>query len=77
MNMGNNAVNAWWSILFYSADLAPRFTRGMWAMIACSIALVLWTTAILAQIAREKKAMSRTQAAEAPTGTAAETEKSN
>ncbi|KAF2455596.1 pantothenate transporter [Lineolata rhizophorae] len=26
MNMGSNAVNAWWSILFYSADLAPKFT---------------------------------------------------
>ncbi|KAF4153026.1 hypothetical protein CNMCM8927_006239 [Aspergillus lentulus] len=38
MNMGNNAVNAWWSIIFYSANLAPRFTRGMWAMIGCSIA---------------------------------------
>lgn len=35
MNLGNNAVNAWWSILFYSADLAPRFTRGMWAMVGC------------------------------------------
>jgi ACS family pantothenate transporter-like MFS transporter len=26
MNLGNNAVNAWWSIVFYSADLAPAFT---------------------------------------------------
>ncbi|KIA75766.1 MFS pantothenate transporter [Aspergillus ustus] len=59
MNMGNNAVNAWWSIIFYSADLAPRFTRGMWAMIGCSIALVLWTTAILAQTVRENEGMSR------------------
>ncbi|KAF7125439.1 hypothetical protein CNMCM5793_001617 [Aspergillus hiratsukae] len=24
MNMGNNAVNAWWSIIFYSVNLAPR-----------------------------------------------------
>lgn len=38
MNMGSNAVNAWWSILFYGANFAPRFTRGMWAMIAVSIA---------------------------------------
>ncbi|KAL4890648.1 major facilitator superfamily domain-containing protein [Aspergillus ambiguus] len=53
MNMGNNAVNAWWSIIFYSADLAPRFTRGMWAMIGCSIALVLWATAIVYQTIRE------------------------
>jgi ACS family pantothenate transporter-like MFS transporter len=26
MNMGSNAVNAWWSIVFYSADMAPGFT---------------------------------------------------
>jgi MFS transporter, ACS family, pantothenate transporter len=26
MNMGSNAVNAWWSIIFYSANLAPKFT---------------------------------------------------
>jgi ACS family pantothenate transporter-like MFS transporter len=25
MNMGSNAVNAWWSILFYGANFAPRF----------------------------------------------------
>ncbi|KAK5991930.1 Pantothenate transporter liz1 [Cladobotryum mycophilum] len=43
MNVGNNAVNAWWSIIFYGASMAPWFRRGMWAMIACSIALVLWT----------------------------------
>lgn len=61
MNLGNNAVNAWWSIIFYSADLAPRFTRGMWAMIGCSIALALWTTAILVQTTREEKAIARIQ----------------
>ncbi|KAI1985015.1 hypothetical protein LOZ51_006549, partial [Ophidiomyces ophidiicola] len=26
MNMGSNVVNAWWSILFYGADMAPFFT---------------------------------------------------
>jgi ACS family pantothenate transporter-like MFS transporter len=26
MNCGSNAVNAWWSILFYSANFAPKFT---------------------------------------------------
>ncbi len=25
MNAGSNAVNAWWSLLFYSADFAPKF----------------------------------------------------
>ncbi|KAE8155167.1 major facilitator superfamily domain-containing protein [Aspergillus avenaceus] len=55
MNMGNNAVNAWWSILFYSANLAPRFTRGMWAMVGCSVALVLWTTGIVWKTSREER----------------------
>ncbi|KUI68453.1 Pantothenate transporter liz1 [Cytospora mali] len=42
MNLGSNAVNAWWSIIFYGASMAPWFSRGMWAMIACSIALAIW-----------------------------------
>ena len=28
MNMGNNAINAWWSIIFYGASMAPWFTVG-------------------------------------------------
>lgn len=55
MNMGNNAVNAWWSILFYSADFAPKFTKGMWAMIGCSIALAIWTSVVLYMSVREEK----------------------
>ncbi|KAK4161376.1 major facilitator superfamily domain-containing protein [Cladorrhinum sp. PSN259] len=43
MNLGSNAVNAWWSIVFYGASMAPWFERGMWAMIATSIALAVWT----------------------------------
>ncbi|KAK0384696.1 hypothetical protein NLU13_7174 [Sarocladium strictum] len=42
MNVGSNAVNAWWSIIFYGASHAPWFNRGMWAMIACCIWLVIW-----------------------------------
>ncbi|KAL3428971.1 major facilitator superfamily domain-containing protein [Aspergillus tetrazonus] len=55
MNMGSNAVNAWWSILFYSADMAPKFTKGMWAMIAVSIALAFWTMGITFLTVREEK----------------------
>ncbi|EON62435.1 hypothetical protein W97_01657 [Coniosporium apollinis CBS 100218] len=55
MNMGSNAVNAWWSIVFYSANFAPWFTRGMWAMIGCSIALALWTTGLLYMTARSER----------------------
>lgn len=43
MNMGNNAVNAWWSIVFYGASMAPWFERGMWAMLGTSVALAIWT----------------------------------
>lgn len=41
MNMFSNAVNAWWLILFYSADTAPEFRKGGYAMIATIIASVV------------------------------------
>ncbi|TGO53745.1 hypothetical protein BOTNAR_0287g00150 [Botryotinia narcissicola] len=47
MNCGSNAVNSWWSLLFYGAVEAPRFTKGMWAMIGTCIALAVWTTVLL------------------------------
>jgi len=38
MNMWNNVVNAWWSIVFYPATDAPRFRKGMIAMICTCVA---------------------------------------
>jgi len=38
MNMMNNAVNAWWPLLFYPATDAPRFHKGMIAMICTCVA---------------------------------------
>ncbi|KAL4733269.1 major facilitator superfamily domain-containing protein [Aspergillus similis] len=76
MNLGNNAVNAWWSILFYSADLAPRFTRGMYAMIGCSVALIIWVTAILLKTTQENTASSMLQYPAAPTVADRDIEKS-
>ncbi|KAF2661865.1 pantothenate transporter-like protein [Lophiostoma macrostomum CBS 122681] len=55
MNMGSNAINAWWSIVFYSADLAPQFTRGMIAMIAVSIAMAAWTALTVFMHVRTEK----------------------
>jgi len=55
MNAFNNAVNAWWSIVFYSADFAPWFTRGMWAMIGMCIALLVWTAGLSWVVARDGK----------------------
>lgn len=40
MNMFSNAVNAWWSILFYGADTAPEFKKGCWALLATAIASI-------------------------------------
>ncbi|KAI1003387.1 hypothetical protein K3495_g4817 [Podosphaera aphanis] len=55
MSCAGNAVNAWWSLLFYSADMAPSFRRGMWAMIAISITMALWTTGVMIMTSRDKK----------------------
>lgn len=57
MNLGSNAVNAWWSILFYGASMAPWFTRGVYAMIATSFALAIWTAGLSCMTKRaERKA---------------------
>lgn len=77
MNVGNNAVNAWWSIVFYGASMAPWFEvsiwssffsflgrddlvadrkqRGMYAMIATSVALAIWTAGLSYMTARAQK----------------------
>jgi MFS transporter, ACS family, pantothenate transporter len=45
-----------WSIVFYGASYAPYFTRGMWAMIAVSIAMAIWTALLVwMQVRTEKK----------------------
>lgn len=41
MNMFNNAINAWWSIIFYAADTAPKFRKGCYAMLATTITSIL------------------------------------
>ncbi|PSN67125.1 pantothenate transporter-like protein [Corynespora cassiicola Philippines] len=55
MNAGSNAINAWWSIVFYGADMAPYFTCGMWAMIAVSIAMAIWTALLVWMHVRTEK----------------------
>jgi len=55
MNLGSNAINAWWSIVFYGASMAPWFVRGMYAMIAVSIAMALWTAALSYSTAKLEK----------------------
>lgn len=38
MNMFSGAVNAWWSILFYTASMVPHFEKGCYALIATATA---------------------------------------
>ncbi|KAL0582005.1 hypothetical protein V5O48_000063 [Marasmius crinis-equi] len=38
MNMWNNVINAWWPLVFYRASDAPRFRKGMIALICVSVA---------------------------------------
>ncbi|KAG6001109.1 hypothetical protein E4U21_004682 [Claviceps maximensis] len=57
MNVGSNVVNAWWSIVFYGASTAPWFVRGMWAMIATSIALIFWTAGLSWRDRRSRKSL--------------------
>ncbi|KAK4180638.1 hypothetical protein QBC36DRAFT_19613 [Triangularia setosa] len=65
MNLGSNAVNAWWSIVFYGASMAPFFTRGMYAMIATSVALAVWTAGLSYMTRRhEQKLTTRVTDAE-------------
>jgi ACS family pantothenate transporter-like MFS transporter len=85
MNCGSNAVNAWWSILFYGANFAPWFgvshsmlsfvvkylthiQRGMWAMIATSIALAIWATLIVAFDWKEQRQLETNPAEKAKSG---------
>ncbi|PGH01800.1 hypothetical protein AJ80_08967 [Polytolypa hystricis UAMH7299] len=55
MNMGSNVINAWWPLVFYAADMAPWFTRGMYAMIGCSIAMAIWTAGVVWFSVRDEK----------------------
>ncbi|KAK4202366.1 major facilitator superfamily domain-containing protein [Triangularia verruculosa] len=64
MNLGSNAVNAWWSIVFYGASMAPWFTRGMYAMIATSVALAVWTAGLSYMTRRQARSITRVTDAE-------------
>ncbi|RPD80705.1 MFS general substrate transporter [Lentinus tigrinus ALCF2SS1-7] len=55
MNMWNNVVNAWWPLVFYPATDAPRFTKGLWAMVGTAIATLLVTWFVWYMERREKR----------------------
>ncbi|KAH9938523.1 major facilitator superfamily domain-containing protein [Fomitopsis serialis] len=59
MNMWNNVVNAWWQLVFYPATDAPRFRKGMWAMIGIGLATLLVTFLVWYLERREKRVAAR------------------
>ena len=59
MNMWNNVVNAWWPLVFYPATDAPRFIKGLWAMVGTSIATLGVTWLVWYFERREKREKAR------------------
>ncbi|QFZ26787.1 putative pantothenate transporter [Clavispora lusitaniae] len=55
MNMFSNAVNAWWSLLFYGASTAPKFKKGCYAMFATVISSAIVICAMRYLQLREEK----------------------
>lgn len=55
MNMFSNAVNAWWSLLFYGASTAPKFRKGCYAMFGTVLTSVIVVLALRYLQLREEK----------------------
>ncbi|EIM88537.1 MFS general substrate transporter [Stereum hirsutum FP-91666 SS1] len=55
MNMWNNVINAWWPLVFYPATDAPRFKKGMIAMLAVAAATLVVTWLVWYLERREKR----------------------
>lgn len=53
--MWNNVINAWWPLVFYPATDAPRFKKGMIAMLAVAAATLVVTWLVWYLERREKR----------------------
>ncbi|KAI1206324.1 retrograde regulation protein 2 [Annulohypoxylon truncatum] len=47
MNFSGNLFQAWWPLIFYRANDAPKFTKGMCALIGVGAAMGIWVTVML------------------------------
>ena len=72
--MWNNVINAWWPLIFYPATDAPRFRKGMWAMIGTAIA-TLAVTALVYFLERREQRQRRALEGEEDGADGAEDEK--
>ena len=71
--MWNNVINAWWPLLFYVASDAPRFRKGMIAMICTSVA-TLGVPALVWYLERREKRENKTRSYRADVDDKLETE---
>ncbi|CAD6918362.1 unnamed protein product [Tilletia laevis] len=55
MNLWSNVVNSWWSIVLYPATGAPRFKKGMIALICVAVVTLIITLATRHLDVRERK----------------------
>ena len=55
MNMFSGAVNAWWSLLFYSATTVPHFRNGCYALLGTSIVSALISVIVRLLQLREQR----------------------
>ncbi|KAL4908786.1 hypothetical protein BDW74DRAFT_165540 [Aspergillus multicolor] len=55
MNAAGNCFQAWWPLVFFRADEAPAFTRGMYSMIGIGVGMAVWTTVLLCADRRQAK----------------------
>jgi ACS family pantothenate transporter-like MFS transporter len=64
-SMWNNAVNAWWSIVLYPATDAPKFRKGMIAMI-CVCVMTLAITWVVYSLERREWRQRRADLLDCP-----------
>ncbi|KAL4961195.1 major facilitator superfamily domain-containing protein [Aspergillus stella-maris] len=55
MNAAGNCFQAWWPLVFFRADDAPEFTRGMYSIIGVGAGLAVWTTVLVVSDRRQAK----------------------
>ncbi|EMR65150.1 putative pantothenate transporter protein [Eutypa lata UCREL1] len=47
MNFSGNVFQAWWPLIFYRANDAPDFTKGMYALVVVGALMAVWVTVML------------------------------
>ncbi|KAK2774570.1 pantothenate transporter liz1 [Colletotrichum kahawae] len=47
MNAAGNCFQAWWPLIFFRADDAPEFRKGMIAMISVGAAMMIWVIVLI------------------------------